>query len=270
MQPRKRLGGGATMKRLLRSGAILILALVAGPPVQAQQNPPHTSSIQQMIAVDQIFEEKEYEDAIQGYKALLAEDPHNPQLLNRIGIVYEALHNLPLAKHYYKEALKADSKYSAAMNNLGSLDYNTKNYGRAAREYHHAIQMDPTVASYYSNLAYTYLARKKYKEMVQAFHSALQLDPTILDQHNRSGSVVIERGVEDHATFYFYLAKTYGQMGDADRCVEFLKKARDEKYKDIITVRTDPAFAPVRTHPVMKEFLDSLNPASVDRPTSAA
>ena len=82
--------------------------------------------------------------------------------------------------------------------------------------------------------------------------------------------MVVERGVEDHGTFYFYLAKTYGQMGDADRCVDNLKKARDENFKDIISVRSDPAFARVRANPVMKEFLDSLNPASVDRPTSAA
>ena len=258
------------MKHIVRWGAILILALVAGPPVPAQQNPPHVSSIQKMLAVDELFEQKEYEDAIKGYQDLLTDDPRNPQLLNRVGIVYETLHNLNEAKRYYQRALKADPRYSAAINNLGSLHYNGKHYGSAEREYRRAIQLDPTVASYYSNLAYTCLARKKYKEMMVAFRAALQLDPAILDQHNRSGSVVIERGVEDHATFYFYLAKTFGQMGDAEHCVSYLKKARDEKYKDILNVRTDPAFAPVRSQPVMKEFLDSLNPASVDRPTSAA
>ncbi|HUK53530.1 MAG TPA: tetratricopeptide repeat protein [Candidatus Binatia bacterium] len=258
------------MKHFVRWGAILTLALVAGPPAPAQQTAPPVGSIQKMLAVDQLFEQKEYEDAIVGYKALLADDPRNPQLMNRIGIAYEALHNLPEARHYYERALKADPNYSAAVNNLGSLEYNNKNFGKAARDYRRAIRMDPTVASYYSNLAYTCLARKKYQEMVAAFISALQLDPGILDQHNRSGSVIVERGVEDHATFYFYLAKTYGQMGDADRCVGFLKKARDEKFKDILSVRTDPAFAPVRSKPVMKDFLDSLNPASVDRPTSSA
>lgn len=258
------------MKSFLRWGAFLMVALVAGPPASAQQAAPRVSTIQKMLAVDELFEQKEYEEAIQGYQALLTGDPQNPQLLNRVGIVHEALHNLPEARRYYQRALKADPHYSAAVNNLGSLEYNLKHYGRAEREYRRAIAMDSTVASYYSNLAYTCLARKKYKQMMEAFSSALQLDPTILDQHNRSGSVVIERGVEDHATFYFYLAKTYGQMGDADRCVDFLKKARDEKFKDILTVRTDPAFAPVRAKPVMKEFMDSLNPASVDRPTSAA
>ena len=223
-----------------------------------------------MLAVDQIFEQKEYEDAIRGYQALLADDPHNPQLLNRVGIVYEALHRLGEAKRYYQRALKADPHYSAAVNNLASLDYNQQNYGRAARAYRRAIQMDPEVASYHSNLAYTFLAQKKYKEMVEAFLTALRLDPSILDQHNRSGSVIIERGVEDHASFYFYLAKTYGRMGDAVHCVDYLKKARDEKFKNLLSVRTDPAFAPVRSDPVMKDFLDSLNPNSVDHPSSAA
>ena len=258
------------MKHVLRWGAILILALVAGPPAFTQQSSPHASIIQKMLAVDQLYEQKEYQDAIRGYQALLAEDPHNAHVLNRLGIVYETLQNMQEAKHYYQRALDADPHYSIAVNNLGSLAYNSKHYGRAARQYRKAIKMDPTVASYYSNLGYCYLHEKKYKDMVVAFRSALEIDPTILDQHGRSGSVVIERGVEDHGTFYFYLAKTYGQMGDADRCVDYLKKARDEKYKDLANVRTDPAFARVRANPVMKDFLDSLNPASVDRPTSAA
>lgn len=228
-----------------------------------------TSPIQKLIAVDQLVEAKEYDDAVRGYNELLATDPHNPQILNRLGNTYQALQKQREAKKYYERALKADPHFAAAVNNIGCIYYNEKRYGKAARQYLKAIKMDSSVASFHSNLGYAYLGEKKYQEMMESFRTALALDPTIFDQHNRSGTIVLERGVEDRGTFYFYLAKTYGQMGDTERCLLYLKKARDEHYKDILTVKTDPAFAPVRLDPAMREFIDGLTPPAPPNPSSA-
>ncbi|HXZ19271.1 MAG TPA: tetratricopeptide repeat protein [Candidatus Acidoferrales bacterium] len=260
------------MTNLMRTfSAVMICGLVCAP-IRAQEaaaTPVRTSPVQRLIAVDKLVEDKEYEDAIRGYNELLAEDPNNAQILNRIGNAYQALQKMRDAKSYYERALKADPTFAAAANNIGCVYYNQKRYGRAAREYRKAIKMDSSVASFHSNLGYAYLQEKKYKEMMMAFHEAVTLDPTIFDQHNRSGAIVLERSVEDRGAFYFYLAKTYGEMGDIERCLEYLKKARDEHYKDILAVKTDPAFAPVRPKPAMKEFIDTLTPAPTPNPSSA-
>jgi hypothetical protein len=58
-------------------------------------------------------------------------------------------------------------------------------------------------------------------------------------------------------------------MGDTERCLEFLRKARDEHFKDILLVKTDPAFAPVRPNPAVKEFMDDLTPPLKPNPSSA-
>jgi len=174
------------------------------------------------------------------------------------------------ARSYYERALKADPHFAPAANNIGCIYYNERRYGKAARQYRKAIKLDSRVASFHSNLGYSYLAEKKFKEMMVEFQSAVALDPTIFDQHNRSGAIVLERSVEDRGAFYFYLAKTYGQMGDIERCLVYLKKARDEHFKDILTVKTDPAFAPVRPNPAMKEFMDGLTPPTTPNPSSAA
>ena len=246
------------------------VCLVVAGPAWAQQNPPRVSSIQRLIAVDQLVEEKDYDDAVRGYSDLLASDPHNPQILNRLGNTYQALHREKEAKKYYDLALKADPHFAAAINNIGCLYYNDHNYGKAARQYRRAIKMDSSVASFHSNLGYAFLGEKKYKDMMESFHRAVALDPTIFDQHNRSGAIVMERSVENRGAFYFYLAKAYGQNGDAPRCLEYLKKARDEHFKDILLVKTDPSFAPVRTNPEMKDFLDGLTPLATPNPSSAA
>jgi hypothetical protein len=40
-----------------------------------------------------------------------------------------------------------------------------------------------------------------------------------------------------------------------ERCVIYLKKARDEGYKDVSSVKSDPSFASVLKDPAMQEFL---------------
>lgn len=258
------------MKYFLRALGALLICLAVKAPGWAQENPPTTSPIQKLIAVDQLLEAKEYDEALQGYNELLAADPNNPQILNRIGNTYQALQKFRDAKKYYERALKADPKFAAAVNNIGCLYYNERRYGRAAREYRKAIKIDSTVASFHSNLGYAFLGEEKYKDMMVEFREAVTIDPTIFDQHSRSGAVMLERSVENRGAFYFYLAKTYGQMGDAGRCLDYLKKARDEHFKDILQVKTDPAFAPVRPNPAMKEFMDGLTPQPVPNPSSAA
>jgi len=238
---------------LLLCGALCV-------PVRAQEAvpPAGSSPIQKMIAVDQLVEDKQYDEAIRGYNELLAADPYNPQILNRLGNTYSAMQKVREARTYYDRALKADPHYAVAMNNIGCLYYNEHNYGRAVRFYRRAIKTDPNVASFHNNLAFSYLAQKKYPEMMDSFRQAASLDPTVFDQHNRSGVVILERGVPDTGALYFYLAKTFGQMGDLDHCLEYLTKARDAHYKNILKVKTDPAFDPVRSKPAMKEFMDRL------------
>jgi len=257
------------MKYFGRAFWALLFCLAVQAPCWSQQSPPPTSPIQKLIAVDRLLEEKEYDDALRGYQELLASDPNNAQILNRIGNTYQALHRFHDAKRYYDRALKADPQFAAAVNNIGCLYYNDRRYGTAARQYRRAIKMDSSIASFHSNLGYAYLGEKKYKEMMQEFSSAVTLDPAIFDQHNRSGAVMLERSVEDRGAFYFYVAKTYGQLGDTERCLDYLKKARDEHFKDILLVKTDPAFAPVRPNPAVKEFMDALPPLLKPNPSSA-
>ena len=264
----------------------------AGPPVARQQaappaqplaqGPPQApaeltveeirqiaSPIQRMIAVDRLVADKEYDEALEAYQEMLAADPQNVQILNRMGNTYQALQKMKEANHYYKLALKADGHFAAAVNNIGCIYYSEKRYGKALREFRKAVKMDPEKASFQSNLGYAYLAKKKYKPMMEAFHAAVALDPTIFDQHNRAGAIVLERSVEDRGAFFFFLAKTYGQIGDAERCLEYLTKARDEHFKDILSVKTDPAFARVRPKPAFKEFMDGLTPPTGPNPSSA-
>jgi hypothetical protein len=58
--------------------------------------------------------------------------------------------------------------------------------------------------------------------------------------------------------FEFLLAKTYAQAGNVALCSHYLVMARDDGYKNIRSVSTDPAFATVIKEPAIKEFLASI------------
>jgi len=84
----------------------------------------------------------------------------------------------------------------------------------------------------------------------------MKLDATIFD-HNpgRIGSTVQDRSVEDRAKFYFLLAKSFAEAGNFERSLIYLRKAKDEGYKSMKDVQTDPAFSAMLKLPEMQEVL---------------
>jgi hypothetical protein len=51
------------------------------------------------------------------------------------------------------------------------------------------------------------------------------------------------------------LAKSFAEAGDVDRCLIYLRKARDEGYKEMNKVKYDPSFAAVLKNPDIQEVL---------------
>jgi tetratricopeptide (TPR) repeat protein len=213
---------------------------------------------QEELRGDSLVAQKMYADGLAVYKALLAKHPHSAPLLNKIGIASFHLNKFGDAKHYYQLALRADPKYASAANNIGTIYYQQRKYKRAIKEYKHAIAIGPELGSFDSNLGYAYFSDKQYDQAMVAFRRALELDPTLFEQHSLTGTALMQRSVEDRGMFFFFIAKSYAQMGDAERCAQYLRKARDEGFAKILTAKTDPAFAGVREHPLVKQVLDSL------------
>jgi len=73
-------------------------------------------------------------------------------------------------------------------------------------------------------------------------------------------------GVDDKGTFFFFLAKSYASMGNAERCAHYLRMARDEGYTGLAAVQTDPAFASVLKDPSVQEILQPASPSANQTP----
>jgi tetratricopeptide (TPR) repeat protein len=199
---------------------------------------------------------KQFREAAGMFKKLSDQDPRNPVYLNKLGIALHQQEALGLALKYYERAVKVDPRYADAENNVGTIWYQRKKFEKAIKAYRKALTMRDDMAVLYSNLGYAYFGDKKYEEAILSFRQALVLDP-MLFEHNgsRSGSILQDRSVEDRGRFYFMLAKSYAQAGDLDRCIHYLRKAKDEGYKNFTDIKKDPAFGAALKDPAVQELL---------------
>src|SRR6266851_4007972 len=243
-------------------------SLVEGPekPVapRVAQSQPQTPVDSSVIVVkpdlsdeqlaDLYMARKEYREASVIFKRLTDQNPQNPVYLNKLGIALHQQAALGQALKYYERASKADPSYADAQNNIGTIWYQRKRYGKAIKAYQKAIGIRNDMAVLYSNLAYAYFGDKKYEQAIGSFRQALALDPQLFEHSSsRNGSLLQDRSVGDRGRFYFLLAKSFAEAGNLERCLIYLRKAKDEGYKELNSAKSDPAFAAVLKDPAIQE-----------------
>jgi tetratricopeptide (TPR) repeat protein len=199
---------------------------------------------------------KQFREAAEQFKKLADRDPRNPVYLNKLGIALHQQAALGLALKYYERAVKADPRYADAENNVGTIWYQRKKFEKAIKAYQKAITMRDDMAVLYSNLGYAYFGERKYEEAILSFRRALALDPQLFEHNgSRSGSILQDRSVDDRGRFDYLLAKSYAEAGDVDRCIHYLRKAKDEGYKNLADIKKDPAFGAALKDPAVQELL---------------
>jgi tetratricopeptide (TPR) repeat protein len=207
------------------------------------------------LHADILMARKEFEEAIHAYDKILKDEPKNATLLNKMGVAYQQLTDLRHSEHYYKKAIQADKTFASAVNNVGTVEYERRHYGKAINYYQKALIFGSDVPTVYSNLGYAYFANKEYPQAMDSFAKALALDPTVFDRKGGNGTIIQDRTAPDPGLFFFYVARSFAQAGDAVHAAHYLKLARDDGYKDFLSAQTDPAFALVIKDPAVQEVL---------------
>ena len=232
-------------------------------PIDQSVHPPPLSPRQAAeMRADILVARKEYAMAAAAYEKILASNPKDAALLNKIGMAYQQLGDEGKAEKYYKRAWKADNHYSSAMNNLGTVEYGKKHYKNAIKDYRRALAVGTDRATIYSNLGYAYCGRKDYPRATVAFEKALAIDPTIFSHHGEFGSIFLQRSAPDPGTVYYLMAKSYAKLGDANETAHYLKLARDAGYKNLRAAQKDASFKRVIANPAVQQVL--RNPAPFD------
>jgi tetratricopeptide (TPR) repeat protein len=220
----------------------------AQPASQPEMTPLQLAELR----ADILAARKMYPEAIQSYERLIKEEPHNAVLINKLGVTYQAYGDDGRAERSYKQAIKVDKMYVSAYNNVGTVEYSRRKYTHAIDWYEKTLKLQPDMAVVYCNLGYAYFGEKKYPEAMDAFQHAIQIDPQIMNEHGDTGSIIRQTGTTDPGLFYFLVARTYAQLGNAERCAHYLKMSRDDGYEKFTSAKTDPTFAKVIADPQVK------------------
>ncbi|MBI3934246.1 MAG: tetratricopeptide repeat protein [Acidobacteria bacterium] len=237
--PWRRIGFGCASALLFLAGLIFI-----PHPLLAQEETPPPATINELLRstdvkvieqrADLFMVRKYYEEASTLYRRLTELQPNNALYFNKLGISYHQLQNLDMAKKSYRRAVQLNPQYAQAVNNLAAIEYAQKNYRPAILTYLKALQLTPGDAVMYSNLGTAYFAYEKFDYAVASYRYALLLDPNVFQRSGRVGTIVQQREEKNSAAFNFYLAKTYASVGDAENTLQFLRKAWEEGYPDIL------------------------------------
>jgi tetratricopeptide (TPR) repeat protein len=229
---------------------------VGPPPVHRAEPPAPGATLGELEQRgDELKQEKNFLDSIDYYQAALKVDPGNASVLNKIGICQLLMQRYKEARKNFERAIKADHNHSDAYNNLGVTYYANHNYGGAIRQYQKAIALKNDAASYYSNLGTAYFNKKEFDRAIQSYTKAVQLDPDIFGRSSHAGVQAKLASPEDQAHYDYVLAKLYARTGVPDLSLHYLKKAKEEGYRDINDVYKDNEFGALRKDPRFTELM---------------
>jgi tetratricopeptide (TPR) repeat protein len=235
---------------------------VGWPAARRAEPPPATASFEELEKRgDDLRSEKAYLDALDYYRTALAKKPQNAPLYNKAGITELLMQRYRDARKDFERAIKSDRQYADAYNNLGVIYYLERKYGKAIKQYEQAIKLRTDSGSFYSNLGAAYFSRKEFERASIAYSQAMQLDPEIFERTSHSGVQAQMSSPEDRAHFDYVVAKLYAKAGNAERSLQYLRRAMEEGYKGIENVYKDDEFATLRKDPRFTELMTARPPA---------
>jgi len=205
-------------------------------------------------AGDQARAQKNYDLATRYFQTALRKDRKNAVIYNKLGMVELRKDDWQNARIDFEKASKLDPKFADAVNNVGAVAYRSKRYGTAAKYFKKAVALDETRATFHVNLGSAWFSQKKLDRAFAEYTRALELDPDAFNANSRAG-VVAQMNPDERAQYSYTLAKLYAKRGDFENCLQCLKKAKEDGYRNMANVYKDEEFSHMRDNPRLQEVV---------------
>jgi len=237
-------------------GTPAVLAGFQAPP--AGESPPVAATPAREITLEQradvYMARKNYADAADYYyRALKKSSFKDPLLWNKLGIAFQQEGKFHSAHKAYTGAIHADKRFAEAWNNQGTVYFMEKKYGRSVKYYRRAIELKSDSAAFHMNLGTSYLNLKKFEQASDEFRTALGIDPRVAFERSSVGTVVHAGGAD--VEYYFYMAKAFASVGNAEDAVRYLRRALEDGFHDPKRIDEDPDFKKISQHPAFVELM---------------
>ncbi len=146
-----------------------------------------------------LYNSGQYDQAIEGFKKVLAVDKEQPSVWGNLAAAYAKLEKYDLALENYQTAVSMEPENSAYYQNMGSI-YAAQGNDEKARELYEkaaslAVNLSPKdAATNYYNMGVTYINAGKNAEAKEALQKAIEIDPTHGESHYQMGVVLLGEG----------------------------------------------------------------------------
>jgi len=174
-----------------------------------------------------------------------------------MGLLDDALEQLTIAQ-------SLDPVSSIIARDVAVAQYYRRNFGAALEQCDHTIELNPHFAPAYLTLSLVQEQLGDLEEALAALERAVSLSPLSPRMHGALGRIHALAGRRDEATGElrqlealvrdryvspFEFASIYAALGQSDVAFKWLRKAREERVFELIAIRVDPRFDPLREDP---------------------
>ncbi len=222
---------------------------------QAGTNKEPTTVAELEKAGDLARSQKNWYAAIDYFRAAIRKDRNNAVLYNKMGLAQLQMDALGDARVSFEKASKVNPKYVEAVNNIGAVEYKRKNYKAATKYFKKAVALEETRATFHVNLGAAWFSQKKVDRAIAEYTRAMEIDPDVFRAESKVGIAAQISSPEERAQYSYALAKAYAKRGDVEGCLQCLKKAKEDGYRNLANVYKDEEFSQLRGNPRLQDVV---------------
>lgn len=187
-----------------------------------------------------LYNDKEFEKAVNEFLEMEKEDDKDARLLNNIGLCYANMGQYEKAQWYYGKAISLDAKQAQTYVNMADLLFKERKILEAIELLQNAVYELPEDVTTRHYLARIYMEDKRYEEAIAALDAVLELSPKNPDAHWDLGMVYFELGdwysaianyeqvletVDNNPLIYYQTGQAYEANDEIDRAISNYLKA---------------------------------------------
>ena len=150
---------------------------------------------------------RQFDEALALYKALLDEDPEDPQLNYAVGSVFYLQVAFDKAEKYLKESIRLNPEQLLLPFYLAMSAQKQGHADEAMRMFREILETHPDHAPSYEGLGRSLFKQRQYEEARTQFEKAIELDPKSPAANYQLGQLLVRMGLREEAKERLALAK---------------------------------------------------------------
>ena len=158
---------------------------------------------QLILQAEQNFNAGKYDEALEGYQQVIAENPSIYQLHVNIGNCYLELGEYDKAIAEYEAFLEQEPDYSPVLSKLGETYVRKGDFDQAVGYFQKVIELSPDDNTTYYNIAEIYFDSGDVDKAIEYYQKALEVKPDWGKGHLKLGYAYLNQGDNEQAVLHF-------------------------------------------------------------------